>query len=98
MYIHTYIIHICIGTSSMAPARTGGSSGRPPPDVDYICREFRDVVFEEVVFDNDSRVCDPVIYCCLLKHLCQSMIIKHILKHHILELPNVCQYCHRNHS
>ena len=50
-------------------------------------REFKDVVFEDVVFDNNGFVtllsielkCNIYVKSTIIKH--------HILKHHILELP-----------
>ena len=54
----------------------------------YSVREFKDVVFEDVVFGNDSLVTllYTVVYCNIYANY---IIIKHhILKHHILELPN----------
>ena len=57
-----------------------------PPAV--ICSEFRDVVFEDVVFDNNRFYLYPVLrFCLICGH--RTIIIKHhILKHHIPELPN----------
>ena len=51
-------------------------------------RDFKDVVFEDVVFDNNSPVTllSIVVYC---NSYVKFMIMKHhILKHHIPELRN----------
>ena len=59
-----------------------------------MCSEFRDVVFEDVVFDNNRSY---LILRLLLIWGHGTVIIKHhILKHHILEhqvpeLPNVSE-------
>ena len=66
----------------------GGSWPRLALDEDLIRREFKDVVFEDVLFDNNSFVTllDIVCYCNIYA---KAIIIKHpILKHRILELPN----------
>ena len=59
-------------------------------------REFKDVVFEDVVFDsdsnivnNDSNVLNISVLIVRLKVI-PTNIKHHILKHHILELPNDC--------
>ena len=53
-------------------------------------REFKDVVFEDVVFDNNS-LGDPMIYCYYCNIYVKYIISKHhILKHHILGTPEQC--------
>ena len=50
--------------------------------------EFRDVVFEDVVFDHNIAYLILKLYFTLWGHI--TIIIKHhILKHHILELPRL---------
>ena len=53
-----------------------------------ITREFKDVVFEDVVFDTNSCVTLLSIVCYVNTYVKHIIIKHHILKHHILELPN----------
>ena len=68
-----------------------GGGGQPAGMFPRACinREFKDVVFEDVVFDNDKVLPYPTLRVYLIwGH--RTVIIKHrILKHHIPELPNL---------
>ena len=53
------------------------------PNSNPIVREFKDVVFEDVVFDNNS--CLTLLY---IVFDCNIYVTYIIIKHHIPELPN----------
>ena len=88
------IIIIIIATTTQAAASKEAESRPGTSEAkDRVFREFRDVVFEDVVFDNNS--CVTIYYG---KHISlfvvNYIIIKHhILKHHIPELRSIGSMC-----
>ena len=65
---------------------------KPTANISTMISEFRDVVFEDVAFDNNSFVTRlDIVFDCNI--YLEPIIIKHrILKHHILELPKYINY------
>ena len=49
--------------------------------------EFRDVVFEDAVFDNDMLYLYPMIMVYIIWGRRTTVIKRPILKHHLFELP-----------
>ena len=59
IYIHTYT-YILQHSMSLASPRLADAAWACPPTLNIIISEFRDVVFEDVVFDNNR--CYLILY------------------------------------
>ena len=62
--------------------------GLPPPEVSVSVSEFRDVVFDDVVFDNNC--CYLILYVWFTSYGVTELLLSmkhHILRHHIPEFP-----------
>ena len=92
IYTVTYIIYIYSGeirSVLISSIRKISNWGSRIPEPFPMFREFKDVVFEDVVFDNNRCYLYPILRFYLIWRHRTIIIKRHILKHHIPELPNV---------